>query len=91
MYAKVFLALQGALWADSDGGSGSGAGGGAFRVGEILQIFSFFNIQSEDFPILHNEGRQCVDMLLLFLKKFLFRLMGHFSLENDSGFIIHGS
>ena len=55
-----------------------------------LVKFSFFNTHSEDFHTLHNEGRQYVDMLL-FLKKFLFRAMGRLSLENDSGFIIHGS
>ena len=59
--AKVFLALQGALWAESNSGCGGGrGGGGAFRVGEILQIFSFFNIHSEDSHILHNERRQYV-------------------------------
>ena len=58
--AKVFLALQGALCADSNGGVSGGGGGGAFRVGEILQIFSFFNIHSEDSHILHNERRQYV-------------------------------
>ena len=86
---KVFLTLQGALWATLDGG-GDGGGEWALEVGEILQIFSYLNIHSKDFHILHNEGRQQVDILLLFLKKFVFGSMVNFGPENDSGFIING-
>ena len=80
---KVFLTLQRTLWAASNGGGGDGGGGWALGVGEILQIFNFFNIHSKHFHILHNEGRQQVDILLLFLKKLLFVWMVDFGPEND--------
>ena len=47
----------------------------AMGVGKTFQIFNFFNIHTKDFQILHNKERQKIDVLLLFLKKFLFGSM----------------
>ena len=62
-------------------------------VGETFQIFNFFNIYTKDFHILHNKERQEIDVLLLFLKKFLFGSMAISvqKMTQHSKFMIHNS